>query len=81
VALDVTDSGIREYYYRGSVPDFNATETDSSNLDGMKGGFVKVPPGMVTLTATPRATSKPSSRATVYVRAGTITYVNLHPTP
>jgi hypothetical protein len=45
------------------------------------GGFVDVPPGTVTPTATPRAIGKPSSHATVLVRAGTLTFANLYPTP
>jgi hypothetical protein len=43
--------------------------------------FVNVPVGRVTITATPVALGRPTSSASVYVRAGGITEVNMSPTP
>jgi hypothetical protein len=43
--------------------------------------FVNVPAGPVTVTATPIALGRVSSRASVFVRAGEITEVNMSPTP
>jgi hypothetical protein len=44
--------------------------------------FQNVPPGSVTLTATPRAAlGKPVSQATVTVDAGTSTAVRMYPMP
>jgi hypothetical protein len=81
VALEPTDPLIRKFY--GSPPSFAATETNGTGLRPYLGfgGFVNVPPGTVSLTATPRAIGKVSSQATVYVRQGTVTFVILHPTP
>jgi hypothetical protein len=44
-------------------------------------GYMNVPPGLVTVTATPLALGRPSSRMTVVVEAGTITTVFLYPMP
>jgi hypothetical protein len=43
--------------------------------------FLNVPPGLVTLTATPLALGKPSSVEVVNVVAGTFTGVYMVPTP
>ena len=70
------------FYLFGGVPVPAATATDN---DGM-GGFVNVPTvdggtTAVTVTSTPSALGRPSSEVTVFVRAGTITVVDLVPTP
>ena len=69
----MSDQAVREFY--GTTFDFTATQTDGSGL----GGFVNVPPGAVTVTATPIALGKPSSKRTVLVRAGTFTGFYLLP--
>jgi hypothetical protein len=89
VSIDVSDQFTSEFYYQGTPPmqTFTAIETDTSkpalpgNFVRIAGGFVGVPAGIATLTATPHGAAKPSGRATVYVREGTITQVNLMPTP
>jgi hypothetical protein len=43
--------------------------------------FVNVPPGIVDVIATPVSIGRPSSRVSVLVKAGTVTEVNLSPTP
>ena len=57
VTLDVNDDEILQYY--GMNFDFTAAQTDATGW----GGFVNVPPGPVTVTATPVALGKPSSAA------------------
>jgi hypothetical protein len=81
VTLEGTDAGVRPFYFQGSVPSFTATETAGTSILLPSGGFLDVPPGTVTLTATPLAIGKPSSHATIEVRPGTITYVHMYPTP
>jgi hypothetical protein len=43
--------------------------------------FFNVPPGLVTLTATPMVLGKPAGQVTVSVAAGTITEPSMFPTP
>jgi hypothetical protein len=43
--------------------------------------FQNVPPGSITLTATPLALGRPVSQVTVNVDAGTVTAVRMYPTP
>jgi hypothetical protein len=76
VGIDV--SGTREFYNNGILnPTFELAETDSTGI----GGFVLVPPGVVTLTATPKALKKPSSHAQVIVRATANSTLFMYPTP
>jgi hypothetical protein len=84
VTLDPSDPLIREFYYSQGIPhfDFDATSTEPPAIQTpLSGGFVNVPAGPVTLTATPRAIGRPTSRATAYARADTVTFVELHPSP
>jgi hypothetical protein len=76
-----SDPLVSEFYFHDGSPSTTATETDGAPGYGIAGGFTNVPAGMVTLIATPRAVGKPSSHATVLVRAGAITFANLNPTP
>jgi|HubBroStandDraft_1064217.scaffolds.fasta_scaffold185780_2 hypothetical protein len=62
-----------EYYQAGS----EATETISNGVVS----FIDVPPGLLKLTATPKALGKPSSTFTVNVAKGTLTEVGMFPTP
>jgi hypothetical protein len=78
VTIDVDGGQMQEFYFEGFTPSFAATATDST---GLGGGFVNVPEGNVTLTATPLTLGKPSSHATVIVRKGTLTQAFLFPTP
>jgi hypothetical protein len=83
--IDLPDaSGVLRYYFNSSnsmnspTPDSTLKATTSSGaLYG--GGFVNVPPGTVSISATPIAIGKPSSHAQVLVRAGTLTNVFLFP--
>ena len=55
----------------------SATATDATAV----ATFFNVPPGTVTVTATPLALGKPSAHASILVRAGYETVMMLHPTP
>ncbi len=83
VDLDSSDAAVREFYVQGGItPSFSARETDGTGgIARLGGGFVNVSPGTVTLTATPVALGRVASRATVLVRAGTVTLANLLPGP
>ena len=61
----------------GDTPTTTETATTSIGV----GGFAAVPPGTVTLTATPQGMREPSSRAQLLVRAGTDSIIYLFPTP
>jgi hypothetical protein len=82
LSIDSSDPGILPYYYQTNggtwVPDFKATATIGSFAYG---GFVNVPPGMVTLTATPVGHDKPAAQVHVLARAGTISNYFMYPTP
>jgi hypothetical protein len=73
VTLDPPDPGVYAGY--GLQP--NASATDS----GGAVTFANVPPGVVTVIATPRRLGKPSSRQVVSVRAGWAVAVQMLPTP
>jgi hypothetical protein len=60
----------------GETPTTTATATTSIGV----GGFAAVPPGTVTLTATPQGMRESSSRAQLLVRAGTDSIIYLFPT-
>jgi hypothetical protein len=81
ITIDSTDLRIRQYYYQTGggtwVPDFKGTATGSFPY----GGFMNVPPGIVTLTATPLGQKKPSAQVHVLVRAGTLSNYFMFPTP
>jgi len=84
VSLDAMDSATHQFYMQAGTPSFTATETAgpaTAQSAAGSGGFVNVAAGIVTLTATPLAIGKPSSHATVLVRAGAVTFANLFPTP
>ncbi|MGO9834867.1 MAG: hypothetical protein ACLP1X_11670 [Polyangiaceae bacterium] len=73
VTTDNSDPRILEFYQFGS----EATGTPSNGL----AVFINVPPGLLSLTATPNTLGTPSSQFTVNVAAGTLTEVGMFPTP
>jgi hypothetical protein len=74
LTLDPPDPGVRVFYGLS----LGLSETDRSNSFAT---FWNVPIGAVSVIATPDAVGKPSSRQTVYVRAGLGTIVHMLPTP
>jgi hypothetical protein len=70
VTADVSDAGVSEFY---GLPGTSKPPTDTTGLVF----FDNVPAGSVTLTATPVAIGRPSSQATVLVRAGWVTDVEM----
>jgi hypothetical protein len=74
LTLDPLDPGVRVFYGLS----LGLSETDSSHPFAT---FWNVPEGSVSMIATPNALGKPSSRQTVYVRAGWGTAVHMPPTP
>jgi hypothetical protein len=76
VTTDIGDPNlqIRELY---GVTGLKATATDSTGI----ALFVNVPPGVGSLTATPVAIGKPSSRQSIQVQAGTWSYMPMVVTP
>jgi hypothetical protein len=73
VTLSNQDAGAVESNFGGTMNG----PTDSTAL----AIFNNVPVGSTEVTATPVALGRPSSKATVYVRKGTVTVVLLYPTP
>ncbi|HVJ90115.1 MAG TPA: hypothetical protein VM580_09955 [Labilithrix sp.] len=65
------------FYIIDSQPSLQETKT---GLQG-GGGFVNVPPGLFTFTATWAATGERLGAARVLVRAGSVTIVDISPTP
>ena len=61
----------------GGIPSLTATSTDPSGL----GTYVNVPVGAVEVSATPISGGRPTSRANLFVREGTISAVAMPPTP
>ena len=82
VEIDSKDPGIRRYYLPAgaATPSFTATATASSPV-GAGGGFINVPPGKFTLTATPLSLGKRSATVHGLARAGTMTEMFIFPTP
>jgi hypothetical protein len=80
ITIDSTDPRIRQFYYQtggGSfVPDFKAMATSGFGY----GGFINVPPGVVTLTATPLGHDKPVAQVHVLAKAGTLSNYFMFPT-
>jgi hypothetical protein len=72
VEVTTDSSGVNPFYAPGEV---TATMSNATVY------FFNVPPGYITLTATPLAISKPSSHVIVNVAAGTETFVLMFPTP
>jgi hypothetical protein len=73
--VEVSAGGLRAYYGIGTP---NETATDSTNHLVT---FTNVPVGRLELTAMPVSLNKVSSRRTVNVRANTLTFTYLIPTP
>ncbi len=65
------------FYLINSSPVLSATSTDASG----NAGFVNVAPGTVVLTATVAAGHEELGQVTTLVRAGTMSYQTLRPTP
>jgi hypothetical protein len=74
---DGIDGATHERYLDGNFLSNTATATDRSGL----AMFLDAPPGAVNLRATPRAIGRVSSRASVFVRAATISLVQANPSP
>jgi hypothetical protein len=66
---------INSYYYQ---PVGSETESTTSSGEAL---FFNVPPGLITLTATPVTLGEPSIQITVNVAAGTETVIKAFPTP
>jgi hypothetical protein len=64
------------YYFKGTLPDPTTLATDGTGL----GGFVNVPAGSVLVTAR-NALGQLYAQRTVLVRAGSITYLQVVPSP
>jgi hypothetical protein len=77
------DAGSTPYYLRSpSGGEYSLASGPGESTDTNAAAvFVNVPPGLVDVIATPVSVGRPSSRASVLVRAGTLTEVNLQPTP
>ena len=73
VTLSSADTLTQEFNLTGSA----VTETDGSGTVV----FTNVPPGLVTVTATPSTTGKASSKSSVYVKTGVWTALTMFPTP
>ncbi len=71
------DASSQSYYTDLANFSTTATATGQSGY----GGFVNVPPGKVTVTATPKSLGRPSTSVSVFVRAGAFTFVEALPTP
>ncbi len=79
-AIDLPDaSGVIPYYFDDNNKVDTTLKATTPGGAPYGGGFVNVPPGTVTITATPIALGKPSSHAQVLIRAGTLTQVFLFP--
>ncbi len=69
--------GVRQFYTANNLPSLTATQTGPSGT----GGFVGVPPGDYTLTATRVDGMARIGAASVNVRGGYITSINVGPSP
>lgn len=77
LATDDADATSSDFYVVNNVPKAGAMATDSSG----RGGFINLKPGIVTLTASLLADSRKIATVSLYVRAGTITYTSIVPSP
>jgi hypothetical protein len=81
IATDVTDAGAIPYCFESTSGAITTgVSVTTANGAGYGCGFINMPPGMVTLTATPVGLGRPSSRLQVLAQPGTITSVFLYPT-
>lgn len=74
-SVDTADGDTTKFYFNGALPDKNRTTTDASGF----AGFLNLPPGAATTTATVGSTTVSTFAA--QVRAGTLSIVILEPTP
>jgi hypothetical protein len=79
VSIDLkSDAGnTRTFYFVNGLPSESATQTDYTGYSG----FINVPPGIRTVTAALADGGVYVGKVSVLVRAGTITYTILPPTP
>ena len=77
VDADGIDATTQRRYLDGSFLSSSATTTDRSGLVF----FLNAPPTAIALRATPRAIDRVSGRASVFVRAGTLSLVQVNPSP
>lgn len=76
VHFDITpDEGVNPFYAIESAVSGTATETDVTG----SGGFINVPPGSVTLTATQASTGLVLATEITSVRKGTVTFQAMRP--
>lgn len=71
------DENTIPYYFKGLIPDFDATQTD----DQAAGGWVNLPTGFITAEARRVETDQFIGIAGFQSRAGTLSYVPIGPTP
>jgi hypothetical protein len=74
---DKTTGETKAFYLINAVPSITATSTDSAGI----GGFANLPTGFVTITATDQANGIKSGSVSTLIRAGTITYAPVAPSP
>jgi hypothetical protein len=79
ITTDAADAGVIPYCFENSSAVTTGISVSTPNGAGYGCGFVNMPPGTVTVTATPIALGKPSSHLQVLVQPGTITNVFLSP--
>ncbi len=79
IAIDVTDAGAFPYCFENQSAVTTGVSVTTANGSGYGCGFVNVPPGTVTVTATPVALGRRSSHLQVLAQPGTITNVFLYP--
>jgi hypothetical protein len=74
----VLDGGeLAPYYFLDGAPTLRADKTDPTGV----GGFFHVPPGLRVVHARSPGSGREVAVVNVIVRAGFLTYVDLHPTP
>jgi hypothetical protein len=77
VSSSTADAESTQIYVVGGLPNVNATETDESGATGI----FNIPPGASSLTAVIASTGDTTGTVEVQIRAGTISYATLPPTP
>jgi len=76
LTIDTLSPKTVQYYVNNNLPSSTLGETTSTG----EAGFINVPPGLITVTATSVDVGR-TARVTVLVRAGHIVYLGLSPSP
>lgn len=76
LSISLKGPNTKGYYYAGGLPNTDALVTDGSGL----GGYVNVPPGSVAVTVR-NALGQLFATRTVIVKAKTVTYLTMVPSP